>query len=328
MTLVVARISNGLLSIAADTLLSKQGMPLPLQDWILKSICLPGPICVSFSGSPELASKSFSEFSKLHPSGASRGETIAFFEKSSASTNNDYIIAFAMRPELVSIKNGKRTAGLSKTHWIGDKEAYECFRHYEHGKLHYEHGRALPTMFFADELTGSPANDLYSNMRNVVLDRAAPSVGGFVTVISNREGGFRFAVYSDALVDWPDVLNGQEKLKLDNVSITLSASGDNKRVSISQISPGYININAVAFYVLKGHVLVCFGETDDSQTKCVALSNIEPRDVPQTLDAVFRMDFRALSFVVSSSDDFGVPIDSDPKSGPSFLFMPELNTMP
>jgi hypothetical protein len=52
-------------------------------------------------------------------------------------------------------------------------------------------------------MTGSPASDLYSVMRNVLLNRDVPSVGGFVTVLSNRDIGFRFSVYSDVLLDWP-----------------------------------------------------------------------------------------------------------------------------
>lgn len=303
-------------------------MPLPLQDWVLKTINLPGAICVSFSGSPELASKCFSNFRTMYPSGTSRSKVIEFFEESSSSTNNDYIVAFAARPELISFKNGKRTPGLSKTHWIGDKEAYELFRQYESGKLHYEHGRALPATFFADEITGSPAHNLYSTMRNVVLDRNAPSVGGFVTVISNRQGGFRFSVYSDTLLDWPDILDGQEKLDLSKAEIRLGASKDNKRYSVSQISPGYINMNAVAFYVLTGRLLVTFGETANGETKAIAIKNVDPSAVPAALDSAFGFNFRTLSFVMSSSDDYAHLFDEGPKSGPSFMFMPELNTMP
>jgi hypothetical protein len=40
----------------------------------------------------------------------------------------------------------------------------------------------------------------------------------------------------------------------------LRASGENDRYSVSQISTGYYNMNAVAFYVLKGELLVAFYE--------------------------------------------------------------------
>jgi len=40
MTLIVARIEKGRIAIAADTILSAHGAPLPIQAWLLKSICL------------------------------------------------------------------------------------------------------------------------------------------------------------------------------------------------------------------------------------------------------------------------------------------------
>jgi hypothetical protein len=51
--------------------------------------------------------------------------------------------------------------GESKTHWIGDKAAYEKFRECEHdGRKRYEHDRAVNAAVFADEMSGSPASDL------------------------------------------------------------------------------------------------------------------------------------------------------------------------
>ena len=120
MTLVVARVEKGRLAIAADTLISAHGSPLPIAQWALKSICLPGNICVSYSGSPELAGKAFQQFQASFPFGANYEATVEFFETSSAATNNDYIIAFASTAKLVTIHDGRRRSGLSKTHWIGD----------------------------------------------------------------------------------------------------------------------------------------------------------------------------------------------------------------
>ena len=40
-------------------------------------------------------------------------------------------------------------------------------------------------------------------MRNVVADRSAATTGGFVTVVTNFDNGFRYSVYSDMLYDWP-----------------------------------------------------------------------------------------------------------------------------
>jgi hypothetical protein len=224
-TLVVARCVKGRIAIAADTLLSEHDGSLALTKGIVKSCCLPGYICVSFSGSPELAEAAFINFRDSFPQGASFDATIAFFESSSSSTNNDYIIAFGHGPKLVTIRDGRRTTGISRTHWIGDKDSYEKFREYEHRKRNrYEHQRAVNAAIFADEMAGFPASDLHGIMRNVVTDRELPTVGGFVTVLSNRDIGFRYSVYSDILLDWPTELVGGRDLQLSD-KFDLGASG-------------------------------------------------------------------------------------------------------
>ena len=254
-----------------------------MREWRLKSICLPGRICVSYSGSPELAAKAFQQFRIQYPQGDNYAGTTSFFEASSTATNNDYIIAFADSAKLVTIRDGHRTTGLSKTHWIGDKDAFGRFREHEHRLRHrYEHGRAVNAAMFADEMAGSPASDLYSVMRNVVSDPEVPSVGGFVTVLSNHDFGFRFSVYSDILFDWPVDLDGGHVLRLTDKH-ALSASGENDRYSINQISPGYYDVNLVAFYVLKGRLLVVFYEATGGASTCVIVADVEPERISATL---------------------------------------------
>jgi hypothetical protein len=221
----------------------------------------------------------FREFRERYPQGANYAQTVGFFERSSASTNNDYIVAFADSANLVTVRDGRRTSGISKTHWIGDKDAYYRFREYEHYRgRQRQQGRAVNAAVFADEMAGSPASDLYSIMRNVVLDRQVPSVGGFVTVLSSRDIGFRFSVYSGVLLDWPTKLNENEILQLTD-KIDLRASGENDRYSVSQISPGYYNMNAVAFYVLKGQLLVAFYEVESGATTCATFRSVEPDQI-------------------------------------------------
>ena len=140
----------------------------------------------------------------------------------------------------------------------------------------YELGRAVNAALFADEMTGSPASDLYSVMRNVLLNRDVPTVGGFVTVLSNRDIGFRFSVYSDVLLDWPMEQDELGILQLTD-KFDLRASGENDRCSVSQISPGYYNMNAVAFYPLKGRLLVAFYEVQGTATTCVTFSRLRPQ---------------------------------------------------
>jgi hypothetical protein len=326
----VARRHQDRISIAADTLLSAQDAPLSLSKGVVKSCCLPGYICVSFSGSPELAEKAFQHFRRLFPQGANYENTVAFFESSSTATNNDYIIAFGQNPRLVTIKDGRRTSGLSKTHWVGDKAAYEKFRECEHdGRRRYEHERAVNAAVFADEMSGSPASDLYSTMRSLVRDSELPTVGGFVTVISNRDIGFRHSVYSDVLFDWPKELAPGELLQLSD-KFNLAASGENDRFSISQISPGYYGLNIVAFYILKGKLLFVFhGANNGVANQCFVVSDVEPADIASILNTKLGFDLGALCLVMSGRKEYAVSVPrTDPKHGIAMGLYCEANTMP
>jgi hypothetical protein len=329
-TLVVARCEKSRIAIAADTLVSAHDVPLPLTSGVVKSCCLPGYICVSFSGSPELAEKAFAKFVTSFPRGANFEATVVFFEASSAATNNDYIIAFGNSTKLVTIRDGRRTSGLSKTHWIGDKDAYEKFREYEHRRRdRYEHKRAVNAALFADEMAGSPASDLHGVMRNVVQDRELSTVGGFVTVLSNRDIGFRYSVYSDVLLDWPKELADGRTLQLTD-KFDLSASGENDRFSVSQISPGYYNMNIVAFYVLKGKLLVVFhGVNNGIANQCSVFPRVEASQIASTLNEKLGFDLGALCIVMSARESLSHHAPgSNPEYGISMSLYCEVNTMP
>ena len=116
------------------------------------------------------------------------------------------------------------------------------------------------------------------------ISPVGPSVGGFVTVISNRDIGFRFSVYSDVLVDWPLSLSEFSDLELTD-KIDLVGTNENDRFSVSQISPGYYNLNVVAFYLLKGQLLVVLlGCSGGSPGQCLVFPGIEPQAVAGVLD--------------------------------------------
>ena len=107
MTLVVARKTRGRIAIVSDTRRTSHGLALPLQQGVIKSCMLPGGLCASFCNSPEHAARDFKTFAAKHPRGAGFHDAIAFFEKSSADTRNDYILAFSRSPMLVKIADGK-----------------------------------------------------------------------------------------------------------------------------------------------------------------------------------------------------------------------------
>src|SRR5262249_38303802 len=149
------------------------------------------------------------------------------------------------------IANGRRVDTMSKSLWIGDARAHLRFREAEQTRERRTHaGRAVNVVMFMDEIEKSPASDLYSAMRDVVADRSVPTVGGFVSVVSNRDPGFRHSVYSDMLFNWPEGKSNDFILDL-NDQIDFGASGENSEYAFAQISTGYLGLNVVAFYLLK-----------------------------------------------------------------------------
>ena len=165
-------------------------------------------------------------------------------------------------------------------------------------------------------------------MRNVLQDRDVPTVGGLVTVLSNRDIGFRFSVYSDVLLDWPTELGENQPLKLTE-KFDLRASGENDHYSISQISPGYYNMNAVAFYVLKGRLLIVFCETDEGGSTCVTFKDVEPNQISTKLDEKIGFPFRAMCLVMSAREEYSPPLNSvQPEYGLGMNLFCEINTMP
>jgi hypothetical protein len=200
MTLAVARIVGNRIAVVADTLVTEHDMPLPLSKSVIKSCLLPGDLCVTFCNSPESAARDFARFSKSYPQGASFAEAVSFFEHSSVATGNDYLLAFSRSPRITKIANGRRVETAAKTLWIGDAHAFRRFRAVEQKDAsRATAGRAVNVVMFMDEIDQSPASDLYSVMREVAADRGVPAVGGFISVVSNRDPGFRHSVYSDLL---------------------------------------------------------------------------------------------------------------------------------
>lgn len=300
MTLAVARIDGPRVAIASDTLLTEHGKPLPIQQGGVKSCMLPGNICVSFCNSPVTAAKAFDDFALRYPNGVGSAEVIAYFKQSSADTGNDYLIAFTAPARLAKIIDGRHVRGLSKTQWIGDKDAYEAFRLYgARKKQRPQQGRAINVAMFMDELTNSPASDLYSAMRNVVLDRSVQSAGGLVTTISNRENGFRYSVYSDMLYDWPTGEPEEYDFAYTD-KISLQVSGENAGYSVTQISPGFMGLNLVGYYLSKPKKLFFFhGNWIGLPAACAVFNNIPASEIHHTLNRFVGRDLHWLLTVMS-----------------------------
>lgn len=334
MTLVVGRVSGRRIAVASDTLVTEHNMPQPISEGIIKTYLLPGGICASFANSPELAIRDFRGFADKYPSGAGFADVISYFEAASLISENDYLIAFARIAKLEKIVAGKRIKSIANTKWIGDQQGYEKFREYEARACKFaEAGRAINAVIFADEINESPASDLYSVMRQVIADKLAPTVGGFVYVVSDREDYFRQSAYCDMLFDWPT--NESEDFKLDlNDQIDFGVSGENQNNALAQASPGYINVNLAVFYNLAGQKLFVFaGKNGDHLMKCSVLSNVAPEEITQKLAAYFQHDWGWLMQVMSAAETGQAtkfreePIIEGP-SGVSFKMFCHVNTFP
>ena len=287
-------------------------------------------MCVSFSNSPDTAGCAFKEFAAKYPNGTGFAEVTGFFERSSKATGNDYLIAFANPARLIKIADGKRKDSVSKTQWIGDQKAYSRFREYE-ARQHPrpEQGRAVNAALFADEMANSPASDLFSAMRNVVANRSIMSVGGFVSVISNRDNGFRFSAYSDMLYDWPKDKSQDYSLELTD-QIAFTATDENASFALAQVSPGFMNMNLVAFYFTKAKKLFFFyGKDNGLANQCHVFRGVSAMKIYETLNAFMQFDLKWLLMVTSPQSASG-PFDTSGIQTPGIqlAFLCDANTFP
>ncbi len=331
MTLVVGRVAGPRVAIAADTLLTGPGdQPLPFQNGVIKSCMLPGDLCVSFSNSPVTAGRAFKEFAETYPSGTTFTVVVRFFEASSKGTGNDYLVAFANPARIIKIADGNRADSLSKTQWIGDHAAYARFRSYEtRNQPRSEHGRAINAVVFADELPGSPASDLFSTMRNVVADRSITSAGGFVSVITNFDNGFRFSVYSDMLYDWPTGKRADYSLALSD-AIAFTSTDENASFAVAQVSPGFMGLNHVAFYFSKSKKLFFFyGLAYGLADQCHVFRDVPATAIYDTLNSFVRADLKWLLLITSprSSGPY-MPAPHIKTPGVQLSWFTEANTLP
>jgi hypothetical protein len=331
MTLVVGRLVGSRVAIVSDTMLIEHDKPLPFQNGVIKSCMLPGDLCVSFSNSPVTAARAFSEFVAKYPAGTALDDVVLFFERSSETTGNDYLIATDNPARLVKIADGQRVSSQSNTLWIGDHAAYVRFRESEaKARPRAEGGRAVNAVLFADELAGSPASDLFSTMRNITADPELPTVGGFVPVISNRDNGFRYSVYSDMLFDWPSDKPKDHDLKLTD-RIAFTATGENTSYSISQISPGFMNCNLAAFYFVSAKKLFLFyGENNSLPNRCKIFPEVAASEIYKTLNAFVQFDLKWLVLVTSprSADKVQVDTSNVKTPGVQFAIYADANTFP
>ena len=88
-------------------------------------------------------------------------------------------------------------------------------------------------------------------------------------------------------------------------------------------------MNAVAFYLLKGRLLVAFYEVQGTATTCVTFRNVEPDEIAVTLNEKLGFPFNAMCLVMSSRTEVSSPIlRPKPEYGLGVSLYCEANTMP
>jgi hypothetical protein len=155
------------------------------------------------------------------------------------------------------------------------------------------------------------------------------SVGGFVSVISNRDNGFRFSAYSDMLYDWPKGKPQDYSLELTD-QIAFTATDENASFSVAQASPGFMNMNLVAFYFTRAKKLFFFyGEDNGLANQCHVFRDVPAMKIYETLNAFVRFDLMWLLMVTSPQSASGQFDASGIKTpGNQFALFCDANTFP
>jgi hypothetical protein len=166
-------------------------------------------------------------------------------------------------------------------------------------------------------------------MRNVVADRSISSAGGFVSVVSNFDNGFRFSVYSDMLYDWPSGRPGDYNLALSD-AIAFTSTDENASFAVAQISPGFMGLNHVAFYFTKAKKLFFFhGAPYGLADRCQVFRDVSAYAIFDTLNGFVGADLKWLLLITSPQSSGAYrPAPNIKTPGVQLAWFTEANTFP
>jgi hypothetical protein len=331
MTLVVGRITKGSIAIVADTQITAPGdKPLPMHQGVVKSVLVPGGLCVSFAGSPELAGRDIWDFTKRYQGRWDFGDAVTHFEDRSGRSGVDYLLAFAPFPKLLKIVGGRRIEAVSATQWIGSKDAYEAFRAREARaqKRHYR-GRAFPAVLAANTGQNPALDGLYETLREVIAGRCCSSVGGFTSVVVRSGDSFIFPSFSDILYDWPASKGESFDLQLTD-PINLSTSGENAEFSVAQFSTAYGDLSIVGFFFPHaGTAYVFIPRRTFVADRCEVIREVLPAQLVDRLNQILNLGSAWRLFVGVSRTVFERDLDrANHPEGISVAIEMLLNTFP
>lgn len=162
-----------------------------------------------------------------------------------------------------------------------------------------------------------------------MADRSVPTAGGFVSIVTNFDNGFRFSAYSDMLFDWPTGAPSDYQLALSD-ALAFTATDENASFAVAQVSPGFIGANSVAYYFTRARKLFFFyGQTNGLADRCKVFCDVPASAISGTLNDFIGTDLKWLLLVTSPTSSGPYHPAPDIKApGVQLAFFTEANTFP
>ncbi|MET3968743.1 hypothetical protein [Bradyrhizobium sp. S3.9.1] len=239
MTLVISRTIGQQVFILADTRVSEHDVALPRERGVIKTTLLSPQAAISFSNSPDLASRDIRAFRQVFGGTFSYREAVDYFAGSSRDTHNDYLLNFLEPPRTVEIKAGEVSKTVGRQSWIGDLDAFKRFRAYQtEAKLGPDLWEAMTwSADLIPRIRTNPFTRLLRSFQHTLRDADILSAGDFSSVVVSAGAEFRFLYFGNFFFDQD--AQGKPVQPL---------FGENLDFKFSVATPKISGINACAFH--------------------------------------------------------------------------------
>jgi hypothetical protein len=123
---------------------------------------------------------------------------------------------------------------------------------------------------------------------------------------------------------------GEHRVGHDSHARSDNAANNERHFSVAQISPGFMNVNLVAFYLVRPKVLFLFyGRSFGLANRCHVFREVPAVEIAQTLNAFIQFDLNWLLLITSPQLPTGqIDTSSIENPGAQFAFQCDANTFP
>jgi hypothetical protein len=249
MTLVIARLKDGIISAVSDTAVTFNEEAYRPERQVPKLCILSPDLAVGFAGIVESAVEALNEF----PSDCKTYKAITdyFLEiHNTRSPETDFLLLFNKPvPKIVKVAHRK----LEHPHgwgWIGYKPGYDLFQKLQLAVGQKNSIREIEQIYSTHpERAVSLTGRLIYGLRRIIHDHNIPSIGGFCIALNNKGGSFRYWDYGVVLgpsgtIAWPnlEVPNLLQVKEVNSYSVACFVSGPDD------------STQAVAFHFIRAKV--------------------------------------------------------------------------